>query len=75
MTVKILSDTKINNVNPLGLIIDEINGCIEKSIGNEYSALALTDGSKDKLKKWGGLWNEFRDLIRSVTNNLDNYCE
>ena len=51
MTVKILSDTKINNVNPLGLIIDEINGCIEKSIGNEYSALALTDGSKDKLKK------------------------
>ena len=31
-----------------------------------------TDESKDTLKKYEELWNKIRDLIRSITNNLDS---
>ena len=37
--------------------------------------LVTTDESKDTLKKYEELWNKIRDLIRSVTNNSDNYDE
>ena len=29
----------------------------------------------DTLKKYENLWNKIRDLIRSITNNSDNYDE
>ena len=32
-----------------------------------------TDERKNTLKKFEELWNKIRDLIRSVTNNSDNY--
>ena len=38
MTVKIVSLVTINSVNPLYLIIDKLNGCIEESNGNNYYA-------------------------------------
>ena len=50
VTVKNLSNLKINIVNPLYLIIDKINGCIEVCNRNKYLTLAPTDESKDILK-------------------------
>ena len=38
---------KINNVNPLYLIIDKVDGCIKEKNGNKY----LTPVSTDKNKK------------------------
>ena len=50
VTVKNLSNLKINIVNPLYLIIDKINGCIEVCNRNKYLTLVPTDESKDILK-------------------------
>ena len=71
MTVKAL----INNANPLYLIINKINWYIEESNENKYLTLVLTDESKYTLKKYEELWNKIRDLIRSITNNSDNYSK
>ena len=45
-----LSSATVNNVNPLYLIINKINGYIEESNGNKYLALVSTYESKDTWK-------------------------
>ena len=65
VTVKNLSYVKINSVNPLYLIIDQIDGYIEEYNENKYLTLVPTDKSKE-------LWTKIRDIIRSKTNNSDN---
>ena len=50
---------KINNVNPLHLIIDEVNGQFEEENGNKYLILnstKKTDEGIDKIQKTLG-WN------------------
>ena len=37
--------------------------------------LVPTDERKITIKKYKELWNKIRDLIRSITNNSDNYDE
>ena len=37
--------------------------------------LVPADESKDILKKYEKLWSKIRDLIRSKTNNPDDYDE
>ena len=73
MTVKNLSYVKINGVNLLYLIIHKTNGHIEESNENKYLSLVPTDKSKDTLKKYEELWLNIRDLVKSITNNLDDY--
>ena len=75
MTVKNLSYVKMNNVNPLHLIIDKMNGYIEETNGNKYFTLVGSDESKNTLGKYKELWNKIKELIRSITNNLDTYDE
>ena len=41
LTVKDLRYVKINSINPLYLIINKINGCIEKSNRNKYLSFLL----------------------------------
>ena len=55
LTLKGLSYEKINSVNPLLHIIDEIDGYIYKSNVNKYLTLVPTDESKDTLKNFKGL--------------------
>ena len=50
VTVKNLSNLKINIVNPLYLIIYKINGYIEVCNRNKYLTPVPTDESKDILK-------------------------
>ena len=64
VTVKILRYIKNNNVNPLYLIINKVNRYFEESNGNEYLKLVRTDES-----------NRTRRIIRSISNNADNYDE
>ena len=49
---------KINSVNPLYLIIGEVDGYIEESNGNKYLKFASTDKNKKVLEKYTKLWNE-----------------
>ena len=37
--------------------------------------LVPNDENKDTLKKYEEMWSKIRDLIRSVTNNRDDYNE
>ena len=43
---------KINSVNPLYLLIYEINGFIEEKRGNRYLNIAYTDNNDEVLKKY-----------------------
>ena len=52
-------------------IISEINGYIEKSNGNKYLTLVLTNESKDT--NYEELWNKIVNLIRSITKNSGNH--
>ena len=56
------------------LVFGEANGYFEKINGNNYSTLVSTNESKKK-KKYEELWNKIRDLIRSITKNLNDYDE
>ena len=74
-TVKNLSYVTINKGNPLYFIMNKINVYIEVYNGTKYLTLVSTDEIKDTLKIFEELQNNIKDLIRSVTNNLDNYDE
>ena len=75
VTVKDLRYVKVNNVKPLYLIINKINGHFEGSNGSKYLTLVPTDQSKDTLKTYEEQWTKIRDLISSKTNDSDNYDE
>ena len=66
--VKDLGYVKINNVNPLYLIVNQINGCVEKSTSNEYLMLVATNESKSTIKKYEEQWTKMRYLITLKTN-------
>ena len=63
----------MNRVNPLYLIFNEVNGYFQKTNGNKYLTLVLINESKEKIKKHKELWIKIRELIRSITKNLDDY--
>ena len=50
-----------------------MNGYFEEINRNKYLTLVLTNESKEKIKKYKELWIKIRDLIRSITKNLDDY--
>ena len=56
-------------------IFRHMNGYFEEINGNKYLTLVPTNESKEKIKKYEELWIKIRDLIRSITKNLDDYDE
>ena len=57
---------KINRVNPLNLIIDKTDGCTEEKNGNKYLTLVSTDKNKGVLIKYTDLWDEIKNLIKTI---------
>ena len=57
------------------LIFGEVNGYFEQINGNKYLTLVPTNETKEKIKKYEELWIKIRDVIRSITEKLDNYNE
>ena len=52
ITIKRISDCEnINSVNPLYLIINEVDVCIEENNGNKYLTFASTGKSKKSIRK------------------------
>ena len=73
LTIKDLNCVKINSVNSLYLIIGTINRHIEENNENKCLTLVPTDKSEGKLRKYEKMTTKIRDLIRSVSNNSDDY--
>ena len=68
ITMKDSDHVKINSVNPLYLIIGDVDGYIEKINGNKYLYFASTDKNKKMLEKYTKLWDEIRYHIQTTSN-------
>ena len=51
ITMKDSDYLKINSVNPLYMIIGEVDGCIEEKTGNKHLTLVSTDKNREVLIK------------------------
>ena len=67
ITIKIISDDEnINSVNPLYLIIGDVDGYIEENYRNKYLNFASTDKNKKVLEKYTKLWDEIKYHIQTT---------
>ena len=57
---------KINSVNPLYLIIGEVDGYIEENNGSKYLTFASTDKNKKVLETHTRLWDEIKYHIQTI---------
>ena len=67
ITIKSISDCEdIISVNPLYLVIGEVDGYIEESNGSKYLIFASTDSNNKVLEKYTKLWNEIKYHIQTI---------
>ena len=67
ITIKGISDYEnINSVNPLYLIIAEVDGYIEENNGNKYLTFVSTDKNKKVLEKYTKLWDKIKYHIQTI---------
>ena len=67
ITMKSISnDDNINSVNPLYLIIAEVEGYFEENNGNKYLTFASTDKNRKVLEKYTKLWDEIKYHIHTI---------
>ena len=58
----------ISSVNPLYLLIDELDGLIEEKEGNKYLNISLTDNNNDVLIKCAEVWSGIKDQIIKIND-------
>ena len=56
---------KINSVNPLYLIIGEVDGYTEENNENKYLTFASNDKNKKVVEKYTELWDEIKYHIQT----------
>ena len=54
----------INSVNPLYLLIRELDGFIDEIEGSKYLNIALTDIDEDVLLRYVEVWERIKDQIK-----------
>ena len=59
------NEYKVNSVNPLYLMIDEVSGYIKESNGNKYLTFASTDNNKKVLEKYAKIWDEIKYHVQT----------
>ena len=59
----------INSVNPLYLLIHELDGFVEEKDGSKYVNIALTDNNNDVLAKYAEVWSGIKDQIKKINND------
>ena len=57
-----------NGVNPLYVIIGEVDGYIEENKGNKYLTFASTEKNKKVLKKYTNLWDKVKYHIQTINS-------
>ena len=60
---------KINSVNPLYLIVGEIDGFVEEKEGSKYLNIAHTDSNSEVLKKYAEIWGGNKDQIKKINGS------
>ena len=60
----------IDSANPLHLLIDEIDGFIEKKEGSKYLNIALINSNNEVLKRYAEVWSGIKDQIKKINNGL-----
>ena len=69
ITIKRISDYEnINSVNPLYLIIGEVDGYIEENNENKYLTFVSTDKNKKVLEKYIKLWDKIKYHIQTINS-------
>ena len=58
----------INSVNPLYLLIGELDGFIEEKEGSKYLNISLTYNNNDVLMKYAEVWSGIKDQIKKINN-------
>ena len=66
ITMKDSDHVKINSVNPLYLIIAEVDGYIEETNGNKYLTFPSTDKNKKVLENYTKLWDEIKYHTQTI---------
>ena len=59
----------IDSVNPLYLLIRELDGFIEEKEGSKYLNIALTDSNNYILIKHAEVWSRIKDQIKKKNND------
>ena len=59
---------KTNSVNPLYLLVDEVDGFVEEKEESKYLNISLTDSNNEVLKKYAGVWRRIKDLIKKINS-------
>ena len=80
MIMKDSDYVKLNSANPLYLIIDKVDGCIEcnsieEKNWNKYLTLVLTDKNKELIMKYTEVWDKFKNMIKKINGGKAGECE
>ena len=67
ITIKSIDNCEnINSLNPIYLMIGEVDGYIEETNGNKYLTFDSTDSNKRVLDKYAKLWVEIKYHIQTI---------
>ena len=58
-----------NRINPLYLLVHEIDCFIEEKEGSKYLNITLTDSNRKALKKYAEIWSGTKDQIKQINGN------
>ena len=62
------TEYNIDSVNPLYLLIAELDGYIEEKEGNKYLDIAFTDSNNEVLKRYAKVWSAIKDQIKKIND-------
>ena len=58
----------INSLNPLYLLISELDGFVEEKKGSNYLNISLTYNNNNVLVKYAEVWRGIKDQIKKINN-------
>ena len=73
ITMKDSVYVKINSVNPLYVIINEVDEYIKEENWNKYLTLVSTDKNREVLTKYTELWYRIKNSIEKMNNKSGDY--
>ena len=72
ITIKSIDDYEyIYSVNPLYLIIGEVDGHIEEKNGSKYLVFDSTDENRKVLEKYAELWDGIKNEIKTINGGKE----
>ena len=74
ITMKDSDYVNVKSVNPLYLIINQVDGHFEEKNGNKYLILDSTNKSKEVLKKYAEQWDGIKNEIGTVNCGKPGEC-